>query len=90
VGLRGRRAGKTGDYAFGFAAAAPLMMGNNSPGKMPKEIDTKESGKRRGRASAPSEVNRLNFGFFLTTANFVEYGVSLPKLHLRPCGIPGA
>jgi hypothetical protein len=57
---------------------------------MPKEIDTKESGKRRGRASAPSEVNRLNFGFFLTTANFVEYGVSLPKLHLRPCGIPGA
>jgi hypothetical protein len=32
-------------------------------------------------------VNRLNAGFFLTTANFVEYGVSLPKLHIRPWGI---
>src|SRR5580658_5329095 len=58
--------------------------------KWPKEIDTKECGRRRGGKIGGLEVNRLNFGFFLTIANFVEYGVSLPKLHIRPRGIPGA
>jgi hypothetical protein len=57
---------------------------------MPKEIDTKACGRRRGGEFGALEVNRLNFGFFLTIADFVEYGVSLPKLHLRPRGIPGA
>jgi hypothetical protein len=40
--------------------------------KTGEEIDTKEHPEGPGGRIEPSEVNRLNFGFFLTRANFVE------------------